>query len=715
VKTTRRAAEPLRRRGTGVLVAALPFSVALMAPADEPPLLTTAAEVAAATAPTDMPPPRVLLEAVVSYQDAQGTTFVVDDTGVTDFFGGVRPPPLAPGDRVRVAGVVQNGGFMGAIKPRRIERLSSGPPPEPMALSPAELASGLHVFRRGAVTGVVRAVELDGETTSRLRLAAGNAQVTNFLEAAAAVAAPLVGSRVQGVGLVAGEVNDRRQVVTPWLRVRSLDDIEVLDPGGDPFLGPAVPWEDIPAARAAGGRVMLSGTVAAGPLGGGLFLRSGSRSLFVETAAANVTPGDTVEAAGFVDLGTSSLFLADAVCRIVGHGSPLMPTMAQAATLSACDGDLVTLDGRLVHQIIRDNRQELLLDVGGVVVTVLIEGTTLDAIPVESQVRVTGPIRGTSVRGRNRYLSAISAAELWLARPDDLVVLRQPPWWTPRRIALAAAVTAAGLAAAGAIAAGWIMLLRRQVKRQLATIEGGVRAEAVAEERRRIAGEFHDSLEQGLAALSLRLGMAAGRLPTGDAREVLEHQRQLLGWLQTETREFLWDLRDPVQPESDLGTTLAAQFENLRGLTAVPLDLTVPPAVPPLPALPPLPATVQHQVVRIVREAVHNAIRHAGASRIDVRVVLSEAGSAPGLVVEIHDDGRGFDVQTARATRGHYGLKGMEERAARIGGSLAIDSRPGGGTVVRLRLPVPAMVGSSHGGDSAAGQRHLSLRTGTSA
>jgi signal transduction histidine kinase len=715
MKTTRRAAEPLRRWGTGVLVAALPFAVAGMAPADEPPLLTTAAEVAAATAPADMPPPRVLLEAVVSYQDAQGTTFVVDDTGVTDFFGGVKPPPLAPGDRVRVAGVVQNGGFMGAIKPRHIERLSSGPPPEPMALSPAELASGLHVFRRGAVTGVVRAVELDGETTSRLRLAAGNAQVTIFLEAAAAVAAPLVGSRVQGVGLVAGEVNDRRQVVTPWLRVRSLDDLEVLDPGGDPFGGPAVPWEDLPAARAAGHRVLLSGTVAAGPLGGGLFLRNGPRSLFVETPAADVAPGDTVEAAGFVDLGASSLFLADAVSRIMGHGSPLVPTMAGAGTLSSCDGDLVTLDGRLVQQIVRDNRQELLLDVGGVMVRAVIEGTALDAIPVESEVRATGALRGTAVRERHRYRTAISAADLWIAHPEAVVVLRQPPWWTPRRFALAAAVTAGGLTVMGLVAAGWITLLRRQVKRQLAMIEGGLRSEAVAEERRRIAGEFHDSLEQGLAALSLRLGMAASQLPTGDARGVLEHQRQLLGWLQTETREFLWDLRDPVQPESDLGTTLAAQFDNLRGLTAVPLDLTVPPAVPPLPGLPPLPATVQHQVVRIVREAVHNAIRHARARRIEVRVVPSEAGSVLGLVVEVHDDGCGFDAQVARATRGHYGLKGMEERAARIGGALAIDSRPAGGTVVRLRLPVPAMVGSSHVGDSAAGQRRLSPRNGISA
>ena len=688
------------------MVALVP-AIALPAGPTEPPLLTTAAEVAAAVTRPDMPPPRVRLEAVVSYQDAEGTTFVMDDTGVTDFFGGPRPPPLVPGDRVRVEGVVQNGGFMGAIRPSSIARLGPGPPPEPMELSPAELASGLHVFRRGAVTGVVRAVEPEGETTSRLRLSDGDAKVMIFLEDAAAAAQPLVGSRVRAVGVVAGEVNHRRQVVSPWLRVRSLGDIEVLEDGGDPFAEPPVPWDGLSAARAAGRRVMLSGTVAAGPLGGGLFLRNGPRSLFIETSAADISPGDTVEAAGFVDLGVTSLFLADAACRVVGRGPAPAPIPATANTVSACDGDLVTLEGRLLQQIARRQRQELLLDIGGITVTAVLDGAVLDAIPVDSQVRVTGPIRGTSVQQKTRYRAALSGADLWLARPDEVVVLREPPWWTPRRIALAAALAVGSLATAAAIAGGWIVLLRRKVKRQVAALEGSLRAEAVAEERRRIAGEFHDSLEQGLAAFSLRLGMAASRLPAGDARGVLEHQRQLLGWLQTETREFLWDLRDPVQPERGLDATLTAQIDNLRSITAVPLGLDLPPAVPPLAT------TVQHQVVRIVREAVHNAIRHAGASRIDVRVMLSDAerpaagsraaaGGDPRLVVEIRDDGRGFDADLARGARGHYGLRGMEERAGRIGGTLAIDSDSAGGTVVRLQLPVPAMVGSTAGDDSAA-------------
>jgi hypothetical protein len=85
--------------------------------------------------------------------------------------------------------------------------------------------------------------------------------------------------------------------------------------------------------------------------------------------------------------------------------------------------------------------------------------------------------------------------------PDDLVVLSQPSGWTPRRITIAAGVAAAAAAACGV----WVALLRRQVRRQVRIIEGTLQAQAVADERRRIAREFHDTLEQGLAAVALRL------------------------------------------------------------------------------------------------------------------------------------------------------------------------------------------------------------------
>ena len=671
-------------------------------PAALPPL-TTAAEVAAAVAPPDGEPARVRLEAVVSYQDAYGTTFLVDETGVTDAFPGREIPPLAAGDVVLMEGVVQNGGFMGAVRPSRVERLRAGPPPEPLPLTFPQLASGLHVFRRAAISGIVRRSEPAGEDLTRLLLAEAGAEATVILEQRLDPGRQLVGARVRAVGLAAGEANDRREVVTPWLRVRSRADLEVLEPAEPPFAGPPLPYTQLAVARADGRRVLVRGTAVAGRLGGGLFLRAEHQALFVrplpdDPVAARVAAGDVVEAAGFAEPGVFRLFLADAVCRVVGREDAPRARAPTASALRSHDAsheaDLVEVEGHVVQRLDRGDRTELLVDVGGLPVTVVSEPQVAAAVPIGSAVRVTGPVQATALETTN-YRTGPSSFLLWLASPDDLVVLRQPPWWTTRRIGLAVAAAAAGLAAATAVAAGWIILLRGRVKKQLALIEGSLKAEAVADERARIAGEFHDSLEQGLAALSLRLGMAASRLPAGDAREVLEHQRRLLGWLQAETREFLWDLRDPVQPDSGLGETLAAQIEQLVSITTVPVELVLP-AQTLL-----LPPETQHQVVRIVREAVHNAVRHAAAARIEVRVDSGPGGTR----VEIRDDGQGFDVASRGRVRGQYGLRGMEERAARIGGRLAVESRPGQGTVVRLFLPVQATASRAdhgHPGDEPA-------------
>jgi len=86
------------------------------------------------------------------------------------------------------------------------------------------------------------------------------------------------------------------------------------------------------------------------------------------------------------------------------------------------------------------------------------------------------------------------------------------------------------------------------------------------------------------------------------------------------------------------------------------------------------------------REAVTNAVRHAAARRIGVRLRGAPAG---GPVIEVIDDGIGFDVAARATADGHFGIRGMQERARRIGGDITIDSAPGAGTRITLRLPPP--------------------------
>ena len=99
-----------------------------------------------------------------------------------------------------------------------------------------------------------------------------------------------------------------------------------------------------------------------------------------------------------------------------------------------------------------------------------------------------------------------------------------------------------------------------------------------------------------------------------------------------------------------------------------------------------LPAETERELLRIAQEAVHNVKKHAGASQLWV-----ELDYGPGTIaLEVRDDGRGGAVDRAHVTSsGHFGLTGMRERAAAIGGELEVESAPGTGTSVRLRAPAP--------------------------
>jgi signal transduction histidine kinase len=99
---------------------------------------------------------------------------------------------------------------------------------------------------------------------------------------------------------------------------------------------------------------------------------------------------------------------------------------------------------------------------------------------------------------------------------------------------------------------------------------------------------------------------------------------------------------------------------------------------------------VEYNLLRIVREAVNNSVKHAGASEIEVK--LRAASDA--LNISIRDDGSGFQPEDAAAPGpGHYGIIGMKERASKIGASLDLSTSEGKGTTITLRLPLSAPVG----------------------
>jgi signal transduction histidine kinase len=323
----------------------------------------------------------------------------------------------------------------------------------------------------------------------------------------------------------------------------------------------------------------------------------------------------------------------------------------------------------------RDHATELVALTGPVGINV----TSPTLLPREVQsgalLRVTGLARVTATRS-DGYRAKPTAYRLWLREPADVVILRSTPWWNSERIGLAFA----GVVALAMLALIWIALLRRQVSRQLAVIEAKAQREAIMEERQRIAREFHDTLEQELAGLSLRLDAALPRVADEKAHDLLDQQRRLLGRLQTDTRDFVWDLRDASRQDAPLDAALRSLVEHLQVNTTVPLKFECDIAGLKVPAL------VQHHLLRITREAVNNALKYAQAR--GVRVLLSRDEDTSSLTLAIADDGRGFDPAGAQALDGHFGIRGMLERARKIGAELEVSSKPGEGARVKVQLIV---------------------------
>jgi signal transduction histidine kinase len=206
----------------------------------------------------------------------------------------------------------------------------------------------------------------------------------------------------------------------------------------------------------------------------------------------------------------------------------------------------------------------------------------------------------------------------------------------------------------------------------------------VAEERRRIARELHDGLAQLLGyvntkAMAVRLMLQNRQMET--AEQTLLQLEDAARGLFVDVREAIVDLKTPSQAEIGLNTTLkdyTAQFTRLNNL---PVELTLSPAVENLS----LAAETEQQLLRIVQESLTNVRKHAAATR--VWVSLQTDGKV--LEMMIGDDGKGFNPDHLQTKdRSHFGLTVMSERAKEIGAEFNLDSKPGAGTRVIVRLPL---------------------------
>ena len=202
---------------------------------------------------------------------------------------------------------------------------------------------------------------------------------------------------------------------------------------------------------------------------------------------------------------------------------------------------------------------------------------------------------------------------------------------------------------------------------------------SILSERNRLALELHDAVTQKLFSLNLAAESAATLLARDAeaARAQLERVRALSREALDELRSLILGLRPADLEHDGLEGALRKEVAMVSRVHGIEVKLSAR-------SVPAPDAPRDAQVLRIANEAVHNAVRHAAASHVTVQL---RGDGAMLLALEVSDDGHGFDPGDPELRSRHLGLTSMEERAAELGGRLAISSAPEGGTTVRLELP----------------------------
>jgi signal transduction histidine kinase len=201
---------------------------------------------------------------------------------------------------------------------------------------------------------------------------------------------------------------------------------------------------------------------------------------------------------------------------------------------------------------------------------------------------------------------------------------------------------------------------------------------SIVEERNRLARELHDSVTQKLFGLTLTAEAAATVIDRdpNEAKAQLRRLQELSREAMDELRSLIFELRPPEAESEGLVTALRKHVDVLQrvhgGTVVLSLDGDAEPR-----------GSSAAEVLRIAQEALQNALRHADAGRVEVRLDADDGR----LRVAVADDGVGFDPDEPGLRSRRLGLTSMEERARALGGTLSIESRPGVGTTIVLDVP----------------------------
>lgn len=646
----------------------------------------------------------VHLHGIVTYYDAPlHNLFLQDATaGIFVLVAPNASTNIAAGREIEVEGVSDKGDYAPIVKASAIRVLGKGQLPAPHQVSIDQLFTGLEDSQWVEVSGVDRSTTVF-DRRHYLTLSMHGQQIMVYVENVGESGSPnslnnLINTTVRVRGVCYSRYNMRGQLRMPWVAVSSMADVVVESPSpGQPKEVSIASLARFNSSGYYGNRVQVSGVVTLQKADGSLFIQNQGYGLCVQLAQpVKLVPGDRVMVSGYTSLGQYVPVLEDATAQFLGHGQPPSPISTDLETLlnspEDFEGVLVHLKTSLINLIESPTRQTLVLQSSNSIFTASIEssqtGDESGALKIGSELALTGVfvaqppskwIPGVT-RSRESVVSNLpysppESIQILLRSYGDIAVVRQPSWWTlARMLRLLGIMT---LVLLGGLA--WVVMLDRRVRQQTQIIHEKVRREGVLEERDRIAREFHDTLEQELAAITIQLDAveAQSRESSQTVRRQLELARSMSRRSLSEARRSVWDLRSHLLENCDLVTALKEISLPLSRGTGI--AITVASSGTPTK----LPALTEHNLLRIGQEALANALKHSHAKKIVVGVNYETKQ----VQLSIRDDGTGFDIQTAgSANGGHFGLLDMRERAEKIGGRFCLNSRRGSGTEILVTV-----------------------------
>ena len=644
----------------------------------------------------------VVTMAFSSFKNAGLLADASDPNGEAVYFiaQGAPDAKLKPGDVVAVAGTVAPMAYSPGLIGTNVEKLASIELPPPPFMSYGVFSSRVSENRRVRLRGTLTAVKpLLYQDWEKVRDAVllcvdtGDGVLDARVPGSVEEWISLVDAELELAGVASAFFNARAQFVSMRLHVCEKDDISVLRaPPKDLFAIPCSDFDGIlsytPSAIFPHAVHVIGEVTYADAKDGFFFVQNGEHGVKVVASDGSVPEfGSKVDVVGFPRLdggigrimdGRSRLSSGDAGAAgepIVGRAQRVMyyRWSDERRIYQDNDGILVSVRGRFVSS----GDGGFVMDDDGFQFEVRLAGGDVEFL---DRADFTKPI--LEVTGVASLALDPSGAASLFPQPQALTVLVQnassvrvlpDAAWRMRRAQL---VAISSLKVVGALLVAFLLVLLVKFVR---VSRARSRLAVVTSERKRMAADLHDTIEQHLACAHIMLDGAMRTIPArpDETKRAVRVAMDVLSRAKREVRKTIMDLRDDevVAAELDVLLRRLAKEVTVSGLLRARTALRGIPSGVSLP--------VKLDIVAIVREALTNAAKHGHARNA---AVASDPLPDGGFELTVANDGEQFDRNGAAGpAEGHYGISGMEERAARIGGRLSF-GRKGAWTTVKLEV-----------------------------